>query len=270
MKRQIIHIDENKCNGCGLCVPDCPEGAIQMINGKARLISDLYCDGLGACIGTCPEGAITTEEREAAPYNEALVMENIVRQGTDVIKAHLKHLRDHNEMGFLNEALKILKEKGIEIQESAQQIQTHPQGCPGSANMVFKKNEEIPAKHKGSFSRLAQWPVKLKLLSPYSPVFTDKKVDLLISADCAPYACGNFHDEFLSGRVMATFCPKLDPYIDEYKEKLQIIFSEQDINSVTIARMEVPCCNGVTSIVKEAILKSGKNIKIEETIVKIS
>ncbi len=269
MKRQIIHIDENRCNGCGLCVPDCPEGAIQMINGKARLISDLYCDGLGACIGTCPESAITIEEREAAPYNEALVMENIIKHGPDVIKAHLKHLKDHNETVYLGEALKILKDKGIEIKDSTPEAHVHQHGCPGSANRVVHKKQESLTVSTAEFSRLEQWPVKLKLLSPYSPVFSNKKVDLLISADCAPYACGNFHEEFLKGRAMVTFCPKLDPYIDEYKEKLAVIFAEQDINSVTIARMEVPCCSGVTSIVKEAVLKSGKNISVEEKIVKI-
>ena len=269
MKRQIINIDSTKCNGCGLCVPDCPEGAIQMINGKARLISDLYCDGLGACIGTCPEGAISIEEREAAPYNEALVMENIIMQGPDTIRAHIRHLKGHNKTVYLNDALKILKEKGINVDEPSPEIHPHLNGCPGSANRVLNKIQESQSPQKGDFSRLAQWPVKLKLLSPYFPVFTNKKIDLLISADCVPYACGNFHDEFLDGKAMVTFCPKLDPYIDEYREKLEIILSEHDINSVTITRMEVPCCSGVTSLVKGAILKSGKNIKLEERIIKI-
>ena len=269
MKRQIIHIDADKCNGCGLCVPDCPEGAIQMINGRARLISDLYCDGLGACIGTCPVNAITIEEREASPYNEALVMENIIKHGPDTIRAHLKHLKDHNETVYLNEALNILKEKGIEIKESAPEIHAPHQGCPGSVNRVLNKVQESPSQSKGAFSKLAQWPVKLKLLSPYSPVFNNKKINLLVSADCVPYACGNFHDDFLDGKAMVTFCPKLDPYIDEYREKLEVILKEQDIDSVTIARMEVPCCSGVTSLVKEAVSKSGKNIKVEEVIIKI-
>lgn len=269
MKRQIIKIENEKCTGCGLCVPDCPEGAIQMINGKARLISDLYCDGLGACIGTCPENAITVEEREAAPYSEALVMENIVKQGNDVIKAHLKHLKDHNETAYLAEALKILEEKGIKVDESSAGEHTHHTGCPGSVNRVLSRAQESPTFHGENFSRLAQWPVKLKLMSPYSPVFKNKKIDLLISADCVPYACGNFHDEYLEGKAMVTFCPKLDPYIDEYREKLEVILSEHDINSVTITRMEVPCCSGVTSLVKNAVAKSGKNIKIEEKIIKI-
>lgn len=269
MKRQIIHIDSEKCNGCGMCVPDCPEGAIQMINGRARLISDLYCDGLGACIGTCPVNAITIEEREAAPYNEALVMENIIKQGPDTITAHLKHLKDHNETVYLNEALQILKEKGIEVKEPAPETHALHTGCPGSASRVIDRNIEDPIQQKSDFSRLAQWPVKLKLLSPYAPVFSNKKIDLLVSADCAPYASGNFHDKFLNGKVMLTFCPKLDPYIDEYREKLGVIISEQDVNSITIARMEVPCCGGLSALVKEAVSKSGKNIQIEEVIVKI-
>ena len=183
MKRQIIQIDENRCNGCGLCVPDCPEGAIQIIDGKARLISDLYCDGLGACIGRCPEGAITIEEREAAPYNEALVMENIIRQGKDVIKAHLKHLKDHNETVYLSEALKILKEKEIDMNEYVAEVHPHNHGCPGSTNKVLNRVNASPSACKEDFSRLTQWPVKLKLLSPYSPVFNNKNIDLLVSAD---------------------------------------------------------------------------------------
>lgn len=268
MKRQIICIDEKKCTGCGLCVPDCPEGAIQIINGKARLISDLYCDGLGACIGGCPEGAIDIEEREAAPYDEALVMENIIKQGTDVIKAHIKHLKDHNETGYLNQALQILEQKGIHIEENSAEIKYQGHGCPGSTNRILQK-PRVPAVTETSFSRLEQWPVKLKLLSPFSPVFNREKTDLLVSADCVPYASGNFHNEFLAGRTMVTFCPKLDPYIDEYREKLETILKEHEISSITIARMEVPCCGGVTALVRDAVKKSGKNIRVDEKIVRI-
>lgn len=269
MKRQIIKIDDNKCTGCGLCVPDCPEGAIQIINGKARLISDLFCDGLGACIGGCPEGAIDIEEREAEPYNETLVMENIIKQGDDVIAAHLKHLKDHNETGYLNEAHEVLKQKGIKLKAEPVFVQAQSHGCPGSMNRVIQRDNSGQAPRRGNFSRLAQWPVKLKLLNPFSSLFTGKGVNLLVSADCTPYAHGNFHDEFIDGRVMVTFCPKLDPYIDEYREKLETIFREHDINSIMITRMEVPCCGGVSALVKEAIAKSGKNIRLEETVIKI-
>ncbi len=277
MKRNIIKIDEEKCNGCGQCVTGCPEGAIQMVNGKARLVSENYCDGLGACIGDCPVGAISVEEREATPYSEALVMENMIRQGEDVVRKHLEHLLEHKEMELYDEAMDILAAKGINIEPETppQPMNSHVHhnnghGCPGSMNMVLLKNIEPVKKaepHAG-FSRLNQWPVKLKLLTPDSTVFSGK-VDLLVSADCAPYASGNFHEEFLNGRTMLTFCPKLDPYIDEYREKLTAIFTNRDIRSITLVRMEVPCCGGVTALVQEALKRSGKNIPVDQRIVKI-
>ncbi len=142
-KRKIIKIDEKKCNGCGECIPNCPEGAIQIIDGKARLISDLFCDGLGACIGYCPQGAITIEERDARAYDERKVMENIIKQGKNVIKAHLEHLKSHNQAEFLNQALKFLEDKGIDVPMPAKTIHAgHGAGaCPGSKIMDFRKNE---------------------------------------------------------------------------------------------------------------------------------
>ena len=137
MKRKIIHIDDEKCNGCGECIPNCPEGALQMIDGKARLVSDLFCDGLGACIGECPVGAITIEEREAEPYNEKKVMENIIRQGESVIKAHLEHLADHNETELLKEAVTLLEEKGIEVDFKMKEQEQHFAGCPGAQAVEF-------------------------------------------------------------------------------------------------------------------------------------
>lgn len=277
MKRNIIKIDEEKCNGCGQCVTGCPEGAIQMVNGKAHLVSENYCDGLGACIGDCPVGAISIEERETVPYSEALVMENMIRQGEDVVRKHLEHLLEHKEMELYDEAMEILSAKGISIEPETplQPVNNHVHhghhhGCPGSMNRILQKNIEPLKKSEtpAGFSRLNQWPVKLKLLSPDSPVFSGG-VDLLVSADCAPYASGNFHEEFLNGRIMVTFCPKLDPYIDEYREKLAAILSNHDIKSITIARMEVPCCGGVTALVQEALKRSGKNIPVDQRIVKI-
>ena len=274
MKRPIIIIDENKCNGCGNCVTGCPEGAIQMINGKARLINELFCDGLGACIGECPVDAITIEEREASPYSESLVMENIIKHGPDVIKAHLKHLHDHNEKVYLAEAVKILEDKGIPVPEySVQNTQGCAGGCPGSANFSFSKTPEVKGSNERlnftPVSRLQQWPVQLKLLNPESPFFKEKDLELLIAADCAPFAHGNFHEEFMKGKKLAMFCPKLDPYIEEYREKLAHIFRNGSIKSVTIARMEVPCCGGMSMLVKQAIELSGKTIPVEEKIIKI-
>jgi len=274
MKRQIITINEEKCNGCGSCVTGCPEGAIQMINGKAKLINELFCDGLGACIGECPVDAITIEVREAAPYSEALVMENIIKQGPDVIKAHLKHLHDHNEKIYLAEAVEILNEKGIPVPEYIEEKQSSGcgGGCPGSANFSFRNTpaQKVPeAMQHFTVSRLEQWPVQLKLLNPEAPFFKEENLELLLAADCAPFAHGNFHEEFIKGKKLAMFCPKLDPYIEEYREKLTGIFKNGSIKSVTIARMEVPCCGGMSMLVKQAMELSGKNIPVEEKIIKI-
>jgi len=232
-------------------------------------VSENYCDGLGACIGGCPVGAITIEEREAAPYSEALVMDNMILQGDDVVKAHLEHLIEHQEMDLYDEALEILNRKGISV-EHGLPAQQHVHSCPGSMNRILAKKPEPQSVKSGTqrFSRLNQWPVKLKLISPSATLFSGE-IDLLVSADCAPYANGDFHEEFLNGRIMVTFCPKLDPYIDEYREKLTEIISNHDIKSITIARMEVPCCGGVTSLVQEAVKRSGKNIPVDVRIVKI-
>ncbi|MBI3991586.1 MAG: 4Fe-4S binding protein, partial [Candidatus Omnitrophica bacterium] len=175
-KRKIIRIDEEKCNGCGLCIPNCPEGALQVIDGKARLISDLFCDGLGACIGHCPQGAITIEEREAKEYDERKVMGNIVKQGMNVIRAHLEHLKEHNQDKYLKEALDFLKEKNIGLALHA--AEAHGQhahgfsGCPGSKIMDFRKKEAASGKEKPiskAESELRQWPVQIMLVPPFAP-----------------------------------------------------------------------------------------------------
>ena len=196
MKRRIIRIDEEKCNGCGKCIPNCPEGALQLIDGKARLVSDLFCDGLGACIGECPLGAIRVVEREAEPYDERRVMEGIIRQGAGTIKAHLEHLRSHGEFKLLEIAIACLKERGIAVPEPAAPA-GHPHGgCPG---MLAKKLAAKPAgKPAGGASALRQWPVQLKLLNPAAEYFDN--ADLLISADCVAHAFGGFHKELLDGR----------------------------------------------------------------------
>lgn len=271
MKRSIITIDEDKCNGCGLCVPDCPEGALQVIDGKVRLVSDLFCDGLGACLKTCPEGALTVEEREAEPYSERRVMENVVKHGANVIKAHLHHLKEHGEMNYLREAVEYLQEKGIPVphwEEAAHGGQ--PCGCPGSAAMDMRERNTV--KGAGVLpvsveSELRQWPVQLKLLNPGAAYFDG--AHLLLAADCVPFAYGNFHREFLFNRIVIMFCPKLDPYIEEYVDKLAAILSMHDIKSITVARMEVPCCGGVKVVLDRAMAKAGKQIPVRESVIGI-
>ena len=261
-KRKIIKIDDKKCNGCGLCIPDCPEGALQMIDGKARLVSDLFCDGLGACIGRCPEGAITIEEREAEKYDEIKVMENIVKQGKNVIKAHLEHLKEHNDHEHLKQAIDFLNEKKVEAPLEAARKRAHSAGgraCPGSRVIDFAKEETSGKKAAalGAVSQLRQWPVQIMLLPQSAPYFKD--ADLLIAADCVPFAYADFHTDLLKGKVLLVGCPKLDD-AEFYKNKITQILKDNDIRSVTCAHMEVPCCFGLVSIVQSALSDSGKNI----------
>ena len=215
MIRRIIKIDEEKCNGCGLCADACHEGAIGMVGGKAKLLREDYCDGLGDCLPACPMNAISFEEREAPAYNEAAVL-----------------------------AAKKAKEE------------TLPCGCPGSACQSISRDDHservcVP-------SELTTFPVQIKLLPPNAPYFDG--ADLLIAADCTAYAYGNFHHDFMRGKVTMIGCPKLDAV--DYAEKLTQIFQHNDINSVTVTRMIVPCCGGLSHAVKAAIENSGKNIPL--------
>ncbi|MBM4403911.1 MAG: 4Fe-4S ferredoxin [Candidatus Cloacimonetes bacterium] len=269
MKRQIITINENKCNGCGACITGCHEGALQLIDGKARLISDLFCDGLGACIGTCPQDAITIEEREAEPYDEILVMEQLVTKGIPTINAHLKHLKDHGEITYYNQGLQYLKDKGYDM-EQFKEPETMACGCPGThAKSIDRPTAGPVAEARGVEinSQLQQWPVQLKLLNPSAAYFDN--ADLLISADCVPYAYADFHRRFLKGKIVITFCPKLDGEPERYIEKLAMIFSTHTIKSITIVRMEVPCCAGTEMIVQKALQQAGKLHFVKVSIVSV-
>ena len=261
-KRKIIKIDADKCTGCAKCIPDCPEGALQMIDGKARLISDLFCDGLGACIGSCPEGAITVEEREAEKYNEKKVMENIVKQGKNTIIAHLKHLKDHGETKYLKEAMEFLKEKGIEVPKDT----GAPCACPGTKTMDFSQEEEEENAPVGKQpSALRQWPLQLKLVSPLAPYFQGK--DVILCADCVAYAIGDFHASFLKGKSLAIACPKLDENVDIYIDKITTLIDQAKINTLTVMTMEVPCCAGLLAIAKEGASKASRKIPIKSILV---
>ncbi|MCL5982948.1 MAG: 4Fe-4S binding protein [Firmicutes bacterium] len=228
MKRQIIRIDEEKCNGCGVCIPACAEGALQIVNGKARLVADKLCDGLGACLGECPQGALIVEEREAEAFDEAAV-----------------HTHQHNQAA---------KEQSQE--------QPYGCGCPGTHTRVLAGKAEptsLPAEG-GEPSALGQWPVQLKLLNPAAPFFQD--ADLLVAADCVPFAHAAFHRDLLRGRAVAVGCPKLDD-ANSYVEKLTEIIRHNQLRSITVAYMEVPCCGGLVSIAREAARRSGYKLPIE-------
>lgn len=218
MIRKIIKIDEEKCNGCGACASACHEGAIQMINGKAKLTREDYCDGLGDCLPACPTGAITFEEREAPAYDEKAVLAAKAEKANSSL----------------------------------------PCGCPGSALKSFtRENSAVSAKvHNENLSQLTHWPVQIKLVPVNAPYFEGSK--LLIAADCSAYAYGNFHNDFIKGHTVLIGCPKLDAV--DYTEKLTQIIKNNNIKSVTVTRMKVPCCGGLENAVKNALMNSGKFI----------
>jgi len=267
LKRQIIEIDEEKCSGCGLCVPDCKEGAIQIIEGKARLVSDLFCDGLGACIGTCPEGAIKIIEREAEPYSERKVMENLVKGPLEVIKAHLRHLKDHGEIEYFSQAVNFLKERGIEnpLKSDNHNGNGHQGGCPGSRMISFAETVQPVKKNENTEraqSALSHWPVQLHLVSPAAGYFRD--AELVVMSTCGPIASANVHSDYLEGRAVVVGCPKLD-YTEPYAEKLASIFSQANTPKAIVVIMEVPCCRGLSAIVKQAAAMSGRtDLVVEE------
>ena len=222
MIRNIIHIDEEKCSGCGLCANACHEGAIEMVDGKAKLVREDFCDGLGDCLPACPTGAITFEEREAPEYDEKAVKEAKERKNMD---------------------------------ESNQK--RHADGCPGSAVTQFaRRKEEAPPPAGTPVSRLAQWPCQIKLVPAQAPFFDGAK--LLIAADCTAYAYAGVHEDFMKGRITVIGCPKLDAV--DYSEKLTEIIRDNDVKSVTIVRMEVPCCGGLQRAAETALKASGKFI----------
>ncbi|MCM8797761.1 MAG: 4Fe-4S binding protein [Candidatus Omnitrophica bacterium] len=268
-KRKIIKIDEKKCTGCGLCIPNCPEGALQIIDGKARLISDLFCDGLGACIGHCPQGAITIEEREAERYEERKVMENVVKQGKNVIKAHLVHLREHGQMEYLKEAIAYLKEKNIEIPLREElEMEEHMHGCPGARMMDFReKRQEVNASSDKRASELRQWPIQLHLVSAQASYY--EKADVLLAADCVAYTYGDFHKDFLKGKSLAIACPKLDKGQEVYVEKIKSLIDDARINTLTVMIMQVPCCYGLVTLAKQAAEKAKRKIPIKSIVVSL-
>lgn len=273
MKRKIIKFNDDKCIGCGDCIPACPEGAIQIIDGKARLISDLFCDGLGACVGSCPYGAIDFEMRESKPHDEKLVMSNISQQGKNVIKAHLKHLQDHNDTKNLTLAIDYLNENNISVPEKFLQS-THPNGsnpsCLGSKIFDYSSkshNQSSTDNNQIIKSELKQWPIQLHLISPNAPYY--QKKDVLLAADCTAFVVADFHNVYLKNKSIAIACPKLDSGLDIYTEKIKQSINEAKINLLNVMIMEVPCCSGLLQIAINAAKASNRKIPIKKILVSI-
>lgn len=287
MIREIVQIDEALCDGCGECVPNCHEGALQIIDGKARLISELMCDGLGACLGHCPQGAITIEKREAEAYDETAVIAKMVKSGKATVFAHLKHLQDHGEQEFLKEALDYLKSNRDELPFSIREVhellhspqepssaQSRPSGgCPGSAPAAFKAagmsaaGFQMAPANEPAPSALTHWPVQLHLINPAASYF--QEADLLIAADCAAFAHGDFHQKFIRGKKMVIACPKLDQGKEVYIQKFVRLIDEARINTIQIVMMEVPCCGGLLSLVKTAMSFATRNVPVKVTVISI-
>ncbi|MBN1566922.1 MAG: 4Fe-4S binding protein [Acidobacteria bacterium] len=269
MKRKIIAIDQEKCNGCGLCASGCPEGALKIIDGKARLVGDLLCDGLGACLQTCPENAISIEEREAEPYNEITALENIIPQGQNVLKAHLEHLSSHGQTTYLNQALSYLREHQIpfDLSQEAPAAHSIPRHCPGSQSMAFPSRQGSEENGEARPSRLMHWPIQLHLISPAAPHYRNS--DLLIAADCVAFSLGDFHRDFLKGRTLAIACPKLDTRQEVYTEKLTAMIDQAGLKSISVLIMQVPCCNGLLRLVREAASRAAHKVPIRCVVVGI-
>lgn len=269
MLREIIEINEDLCNGCGECVPGCPEGALQIIDGKARMISDYMCDGLGACVGNCPTGALKVIQREAEPYSERKAMGNIIKGGKNVIAAHLKHLLDHGETDYYDEAVSVLKEQNIPVPEKGHEARLEASnggGCPGSRMMSFvQKNEGSSL--GDTKSQLTQWPVQLHLVSPQAPYF--KHSDVLLAADCTAFAAGDFHNTYLKGRSLTIACPKLDEGSDIYIEKITALIDKAEINTLTVLIMEVPCCGGLVQMATRASSKAQRKVPIKKIVLSL-
>lgn len=270
MKRKIIQIDEEKCTGCGLCVTGCPEGALQVIDGKARLVGDLLCDGLGACLTTCPEDAISVEEREAEPYDEIKVMGNIVPQGENVVRAHLQHLRNHGQTTYLEKALGYLEEKNIRIDFRPEEPVAQPAAhqCPGSRVVSFQPAGQSQEDERRRPSRLTHWPIQLHLISPDAPHYRDS--DLLLAADCVSYTHADFHRDFLKDHTLAIACPKLDSNQEIYRDKLVALIDRSRVRSIKVMIMQVPCCGGLLRHVMDAAAQAARKIPITCVVVGIN
>jgi Fe-S-cluster-containing hydrogenase component 2 len=252
MRRKIVQIDEQKCDGCGECLPACAEGAITLVGGKARLSADVLCDGLGACLGECPQGAITVVERDAEAFDEEAVRAHLARIGRPAAPP----------AAAARPRLQVVADPAV----------SPGGGCPGSRPMALPRRPlavvpgapgpALPA--AGAESRLAQWPVQLHLVPVNAPWFAG--ADLLVAADCVPFAYPRFHDDFLAGKALVVGCPKLDD-LQAYVDKLARIFATNDLRSVTVVRMEVPCCGGISTAARRSLAAAGKQLPFRDVVI---
>lgn len=251
MIRKIVNIDQDKCDGCGLCVPSCAEGAIKIVDGKAQISADNLCDGLGACLGDCPRDAITIIEREADEFDEEAVEKHLKAQGIMPKPQAHGHGAGH----------------GAGHGRGAGHGHGHGGGCPGSRMQSFAPAPAASSPAAGPVqSQLAQWPVQLHLVPVTAPYFKD--AELLITADCVPFAYGNYHQDFLAGKAVVVGCPKLDDN-NAYLNKLTELFKVSGIKGITVLRMEVPCCGGIVMAARQALAASGMEIPFREVTISI-
>jgi ferredoxin len=266
VKRQIIKIDEELCDGCEQCIPACPEGALQIVDGVAKVVKEGFCDGLGACLGECPQGALTVEEREVDEYDEEGVMEHLRENAPDRLDDHMKHLREHG--------MAPAEMPGGHAHEAPGEVRTKLPaggGCPSARLMQWGKEASAEGAGAGDISGVAglaselrQWPIQLHLVNPIAPYF--KNADLVLVADCVPFAYANFHNDFLKGKAVAIACPKLDdtrPYV----AKLTQMVDFANIKSMKVVVMEVPCCSGLVGMAREAIEGAKRSIPMEYVVV---
>ncbi|MBA4312964.1 MAG: 4Fe-4S ferredoxin [Chlorobiaceae bacterium] len=250
VKRKIIQIDESLCDGCAVCITSCPEGALRIIDGKAKIVKESFCDGLGACIGECPRDALSIIETETDAYDETGVIEHLRQHSPEKLDAHILHLNMDDD----------------KLQAIHTNHQHHPVGCPSSRTMVIQK--PISAQTSNSIeSQLRQWPIQLHLVSPNAQYF--KNADIALVADCVPFAYGNFHNDYLSKFPIAVGCPKLDD-THLYFEKIKKIIEQSNPRSIKILVMEVPCCSGLLQITKQAVLATNAQIPVEISVFGIS
>jgi Pyruvate/2-oxoacid:ferredoxin oxidoreductase delta subunit len=246
MRRKIVKIDEEKCTGCGICIPSCAEGAIQLIDGKARLVSEVYCDGLGACLGECPEGAISIEERDAEEFSEDAVKKHLAKQAREEASRH-----------------------PAKVQSESASVTSF---CPSARIMDLGRAKEIRVPGNGgkanaAKSQLSHWPVKLKLVPPSAPFL--EGADLMMIADCVPFVFADLHQKFLSGHSVVIGCPKFDDQDADF-EKLTAILRTSDVRSLTVVHAEVPCCFGYFQLAQQALTNSGKEIPLRQVIIGIN